>query len=126
MADARHPPLPSLRIVAASDASRIPTEAPPRVKGRKIPVMNYVFFGIAIVMWLGIAAALLLNPDTLREVWTSFRGVPLIVQGIGWLLLLPWMAAVWLWSVSWLAWVRLTLIVGVAWVNLMMFYPRAA
>lgn len=88
--------------------------------------MNYMFFGVAILMWVAMGIALISNPDTLRDLWASFRDLPLTAQGIGWLLLLPWMAAVWLWQVSWPAWIRLTLILSVAWVNLMMFYPRSA
>ena len=96
----------------------------PREATRRSMIMNYIFFGVAIVMWLGIAAALVLNPGSLRDLWQSFRGMPLVAQGVGWLLLLPWMAAVWLWQVAWPVWLRLSLIVGVAWVNLYMFYPR--
>ena len=88
--------------------------------------MMYVFFGIAVVMWLGIAATLIVSPGSLRDLWHAFRTVPLLVQGIGWLLLLPWMGAAWLWQVSWPVWLRLTLIAGLAWVNLVMFYPRPA
>lgn len=126
MTRAQH--IASMTLVAKPSAgqSAATRDDVPRETTRRSMVMNYIFFGVAIVMWLSIAAALVLNPGALRDLWQSFRGMPLVAQGVGWVLLLPWMAAVWLWQVAWPAWLRLTLIVGLAWINLVMFFPRTA
>jgi hypothetical protein len=53
------------------------------------------------------------------------RGLPLIIQGVVWLLFLPVMVGLWVWETTWPIVLRLVVIVGVARWNLIVFLPRA-
>src|SRR6266540_4864502 len=75
-------------------------------------IINIVAFAILTLLWLGFAAALVVNPASLDSVWHSLRGLPLIVQGGVWLLVLPVALGLWIWESSWPVWLRLLVVVG--------------
>src|SRR5215211_6954362 len=52
-------------------------------------IINIGAFVILAVLWLGFAAALIFDQSILDAVWQSFRGLPWMVQGVIWLLVLP-------------------------------------
>lgn len=87
-------------------------------------IINIGAFGILTLLWLGFAAALLFNQGILDSIWVTFRGLPWIVQGVVWVLLLPVTAGLWVWETSWPLWLRLLLVVGLAWVTIYTFLPR--
>jgi hypothetical protein len=89
-------------------------------------VINLGAFAILTVLWLGFAAALIFNQAILDNVWTTFRGLPWMVQGAIWLLVLPGTAGLWIWETSWPFWLRLVLVIGLGWVTISTFYPRKA
>lgn len=75
-------------------------------------------------MWLGLLAALVTDPARLDSAWRSIGSLPLVVQGVVWLLFLPLMAGLWIWATDWPLVVRVVLILGLAGWNLFTFLPR--
>lgn len=75
-------------------------------------------------LWLGFGTALAANPGALDECWRTVGQLPLPIQGIAWLLLMPLMVGLWVWSTDWPLVVRLVLIAGLAGWNLVVFVPR--
>ncbi|MDH5244043.1 MAG: hypothetical protein OEX05_08930, partial [Chloroflexota bacterium] len=51
-------------------------------------------------------------------------GLPLIVQGVAWLLFLPVVGALWVWETSWPIVLRLVIVASLAGWSLMIFLPR--
>ena len=84
-----------------------------------------ILFAVFGVLWLGFGVALVVSQGSVDAAWQAVRALPLVVQGIVWLLFLPVMAGLWIWESSWPLIVRLTLIVGIAGWNLLVFVPRA-
>lgn len=84
---------------------------------------NVIMFLLAALLWAAFGVLLLWRQDYLVELWNGFRGQNLLLQGIEFILLLPWVCALWLWNTGWLLWVRVLLVLGLAWVNLYMFWP---
>ncbi|MBW3633310.1 MAG: hypothetical protein KY456_09805 [Chloroflexi bacterium] len=83
-----------------------------------------VLFGLFAVIWLGFGAALIWSQGTLDAAWESIRSLPLLVQGVVWLLFLPVMLALWVWETTWPLILRLLLVSGLAGSNLLIFLPR--
>ena len=75
-------------------------------------VINIGAFAILTVLWLGFAAALLFNQSILDTAWQSFRGLPWVLQGVIWLLVLPVTAGLWIWETDWPLWLRADRAVG--------------
>ena len=86
-------------------------------------MINLAAFGILTVLWLAFLAALVFNRALLDAAWQTFRGWPLVLQGIIWLLALPVVAGLWIWETTWPMWVRLILVLGLAWVTVYTFFP---
>lgn len=97
-----------------------------------LPVTRVIPFlvssGIMLVafaaLWVAFGAALIASPAALDGAWRTLIGLPLPVQGLAWLLLLPLPAGLWVWSTDWPLAVRLVLIAGIAGWNLLVFVPR--
>ena len=93
-----------------------------------IPVL--VSSGIAFLafaaLWVALGYGIVANQGGVDAAWASIRDLPLIVQGVLWLLFLPVTAALWVWETSWPVVVRLVLVVGLAGWSLMIFLPRSA
>jgi hypothetical protein len=90
------------------------------------PVENGVLFGIFALIWIALAAGLIWSQGSVDQAWETIRGLPLIVQAVVWLLLLPVMVGLWVWETTWPLIVRLGVVVGIAGWNLLVFLPRAA
>lgn len=84
-----------------------------------------VLFAIFAVLWVAFGAALLWSQGSLDAAWQWVRSLPLMVQGIVWLLFLPVVIGLWVWETTWPLLMRVLLIVGVASWNLIVFLPRA-
>lgn len=82
----------------------------------------FVVFG---ALWLAFAVALIWSQGSLDQTWTWLRGLPLILQGMIWLLLLPVTAGLWAWETTWPIAIRLLTVGGLAFVNIVMFFPSA-
>lgn len=89
-------------------------------------IINVGSFAILSILWLGFGAALIFNQAILDTAWQLVRGLPLAVQAIVWLVVLPVTLGLWIWESSWPLWLRLVLVIGLAWVTLYTFFPRKA
>ena len=89
-------------------------------------IINIGAFAILGILWLGFAAALIFNQTLLDTAWQMLRGLPLIVQGVIWLLILPVAAGLWIWETSWPLWLRLVLVIGLGFVTIYTFLPKKA
>ncbi len=89
-------------------------------------IINIVAFAILTLLWLGFAAAIVFNPAILDTVWHALRGLPLIVQVVVWLLVLPVTLGLWIWESSWPGWLRLLLVIGLGVATVYTFFPRQA
>jgi len=77
-------------------------------------LINIGAFCILTMLWLGFAGALVFNPAFLDTIWQTMRGLPIVVQAVACLLLLPVALGLWIWESSWPIWIRLILVVGLA------------
>jgi hypothetical protein len=93
-----------------------------------IPVLvsNGVLFAVFAILWLGFGVGFIWSQGSLDAAWEWLRSLPLIIQAVVWLLLLPVTLGLWVWETTWPLVVRLVLVVGLAGWNLLMFLPRAA
>lgn len=80
----------------------------------------FILFGL---LWAGFAAAVVMSQGTLDQTWNWIRGLPMIIQGLVWLLFLPVMAGLWIWETTWPLLARLVLVAGLAFANLVAFFP---
>ena len=87
-------------------------------------LFNVSVFAVFLVLWAAFAYALAANQGGLDQVWQSIRDLPLIVQGLVWLLFLPVTIGLWIWETTWPLVVRLPLVVAIAGWNLWMFFPK--
>ena len=87
-------------------------------------VENGVAFVIFAIMWIGFGAALVMSQGSLHEAWQWVRALPLVVQGLVWLLFLPVVVALWIYETTWPIVLRLIVIAGLAWWSLMIFLPK--
>ena len=85
----------------------------------------YGSFAIMVGGWVAVAVALVASPQTLDDVWTSVRDLPLVVEGAVWLLGFPFLVGLAIWQASWDEAVRLTAIAVLATAYTYMFIPRA-
>jgi len=93
-----------------------------------IPVLltSGIFFVVFAALWLAFGAGLVLNQGGLDAAWEWIGSLPLLLQGVAWLLFLPVVGALWAWETSWPLALRLVLVVGLCGWSLMIFFPRAA
>jgi hypothetical protein len=83
----------------------------------------FVIFG---VLWAAFAIGLIWSQGSVDAAWGWLRGLPLVMQGVMWLLLLPVTAGLWIWETSWPLILRLVLVAGLAGWSLLIFLPKAA
>ncbi len=87
-------------------------------------IISLFSFAVFAILWLGFAAALLLNPTTLDNVWSAFQSLPLLIQLVVGLVVLPVALGLWIWESPWPLWLRLLLVIGLAVATLYTFFPR--
>lgn len=86
--------------------------------------VSIVIFIIVVALWLAISWFSITRSGGTDELWTRFRDLPLIAQGVGGLLLLPWVLAVWVAQTAWPLWSKILLNASfVAW-TVIAFFPR--
>lgn len=85
-----------------------------------------ILFVVFALLWAGFGIGLVWNQGGLDAAWEWVRSLPLLLQGVAWLLFLPVVGALWVWETSWPLVVRLVLVVGLAGWSLAMFMPRAS
>jgi hypothetical protein len=84
-----------------------------------------VLFVVFAVLWGAFGAALIWSQGSLDGAWQWVRSLPLLLQGLVWLLFLPVVIGLWIWETTWPLIVRLVLVAGIAGWNLLIFLPRA-
>ena len=84
----------------------------------------YGSFAIMVGGWVAFAVGLVASQQTLDDVWTSVRDLPLVVEGVVWLLGFPFLIGLAIWRASWDEAVRLTVIAVLAVAYTYMFVPR--
>lgn len=84
---------------------------------------NVVVFVVFAGLWIGFAYALVSSQGSLDAAWQWIRDLPLILQGVVWLLFLPVVAGLWVWESAWPTAVRLLLVAGIGFFNLYLFFP---
>lgn len=84
-----------------------------------------VLFAVFALLWIGFGVALVWSQGSLDAAWTWTRSLPLLLQGVIWLLFLPVMVGLWIWETTWPLALRLALVLGVAGWNLLVLLPRA-
>ena len=77
-------------------------------------------------LWVAFAAALVRDPARIDAAWCRLRALPLVVQGLAWLLFLPVLAAAWAWRTGWPVAARLLVVGGLAGWNLLVLLPASA
>jgi len=91
-----------------------------------IPVL--VSSGVALLifatLWAAFGVALVRDRSRLDEAWQWLRGLPLIAQGIAWLLFLPVLIGLRVWRARWPLAGRLVMIGGLAGWSLLIFIPQ--
>ena len=66
-----------------------------------------VLFVAFAVLWVAFGAALIWSQGSLNAAWHWIRDLPLLVQGLVWLLFLPVVIGLWVWETTWPLVVRL-------------------
>lgn len=69
-------------------------------------------FGLSTAASAAFAYYLFTDPSRLTDLWTWTRSLPLLAQGVIWVLALPWMFALWVWSTPWALAVRLVIVLA--------------
>jgi branched-subunit amino acid transport protein len=88
------------------------------------PLISVGAFVVFAVLWAAFAAALIWSQGSLDQTWEWIRGLPLIVQGVVWLLFLPVVAGLWVWETTWPLVARLMVVAGLGFATLYAFFPR--
>jgi hypothetical protein len=86
-------------------------------------IVSAAVFIIAVLLWVAFGVLLLLRQGDLSELWAAFRGQAWVLQGLEFLIFLPWAAALWLWNTPWELWFRALLVIGLAWASLYLLNP---
>jgi hypothetical protein len=84
-----------------------------------------ILFAIFAVIWVAFGVALIWSQGSIDAAWQWVRSLPLVLQGLIWLLFLPVMLGVWIWETTWPVVLRLILVIGIGGWNLIVFLPRA-
>jgi hypothetical protein len=88
------------------------------------PLINVGAFVLFALLWAAFAAALVWSQGSVDQTWAWIGGLPLILQGVVWLLFLPVVAGLWVWETTWPLVMRLLLVAGLGFVNLYLFFPK--
>ena len=99
--------------------------SPPKRKASPMETAFNIFvFVLFTALWVGFAWALIASQGSLDAAWSWIRSLPLILQGVVWLLFLPVVAGLWVWHTDWALVIRLVLVAGIGFWNVYLFYPR--
>jgi hypothetical protein len=84
----------------------------------------YASFAIMLGGWIAFAVAWATSPDTLDDIWTSVRDLPLVLEIPVWIIAFPFLVGLAIWQSSWDEALRLVAITGLAVAYTFMFIPR--
>jgi len=86
-----------------------------------VPIVAPFIFAIS---WAAFAWALIASQGSLDATWQWIRNLPLLLQGVVWLLFLPVVAGLWIYETTWPFVLRILLIVSLGGWNIWIFLPR--
>jgi len=66
-----------------------------------------------VILWVGFAIALIVNPEWLDLLWNWVQALPSVLKILAWVFITPIMAAIWIWESSWPTIVRLLAYTGI-------------
>jgi hypothetical protein len=102
--------------MANTTSTQTSTQAPPAAPAP--------LFGVFLILWLGLALALIFNQDALDSVRHWLIDLPLLIQIAVWVLFLPVVLGLWVWESDWMLWLRLVIILALAVSTLAAFGPK--
>jgi hypothetical protein len=86
--------------------------------------VSLVSFAIMLGGWIAFGIALIASRQTLDDVWTAARDLPLVLEGAAWVLGFPFLVGLAIWHASWDEATRLVAIAALAVAYTFMFRPR--
>jgi len=86
--------------------------------------VSIIIFAIVVAFWLAIGWYGITKSGGISELWERFRDLPLLAQGVGGLLLLPWVLAVWVAQTAWPLWSKVLLNAAFVVWTVVAFFPR--
>ena len=89
------------------------------------PLSGWIWFGAMVGSWVVFFFLALFRESTLAEIWQAIRDLPLLVEGIVWLLFFPLVLGTAVWESSWETWLRAFLVTCFAAGWSLAFFPRA-
>ena len=87
-------------------------------------VINILAFAVLCLLWAGFGYGIVFNRALLNTVWASFRALPVILQILVGIIILPVALALWIWESPWPLWIRLLMVIGLAFASIYMFLPK--
>ncbi len=104
------------------------------VNGVVAPVTSVIPFlvssGVALVLfaglWAAFGVAIIRSRTSLEAAWLRVRALPLALEALAWLVLLPVLVGLAVWRRGWPVVARVAVIAGIAGWNLLVFVPRPA
>jgi hypothetical protein len=91
---------------------------------RPARLFGYVSFSIMVGGWVAFLIALIVARQTLDDVWTAARDLPLALEALAWVLGFPFLVGLAIWNASWDEAVRLAAVAVLVVIYTYMFRPR--
>jgi len=88
------------------------------------PLSGWVWFALMVGGWGVFLVLVLFAEPTLSDLWEGLSDLPLVIEGLVWLLLFPLVLATGVWESSWETWLRVLLVVCFAVGWSFAFFPR--
>jgi hypothetical protein len=88
------------------------------------PIGGLAWFAAMVSGWLTFYALLLFSEQALSDLWQWIRALPLLIEGLVWLLAFPFVLALGIWDSTWETGLRLLLVSGCAMGWSLAFWPR--
>jgi hypothetical protein len=83
----------------------------------------WIWFALMAGGWMAFFALLLFSTPTLGELRDTIRDLPLLIEGLLWLVFFPFVLAVTVWDSAWDTWLRVLAVCSFALGWSVMFYP---
>lgn len=92
---------------------------------KPVDVGGVGWFTFMVGMWSAFSTLLIASPETLADVWDWLTGLPLALEILTWIAILPWALGLAVRQSSWEEWLRLLVIalLGAFWTSISA--PRA-
>jgi hypothetical protein len=87
---------------------------------------SILMFVLSLAITAAFAYYLITDPTRLTAVWQWSRSLNILVQGVVWLLFLPWMAILWILSLPWALSVQLVLVAATLFFTNWLLFPWKA